>query len=112
MKSRSRVMTAGIGFCLAALLLRLYGIEFQSLWSDEGNSISLARRSLAQIVKETARDIHPPVYFWTLHFWVGLFGQSPLAVRSLSAVYGALLVGLTYVLGIHWFGARAAIIAA
>ena len=108
-----RAATAGwIGVLLVALLLRLYGLDIQSLWSDEGNSIALAQRPLARIAQETARDIHPPLYFWTLHVWVRLAGSSTVAVRALSALYGVLVVALTFVLGRRWFGRPAALVAA
>src|SRR5215213_2341166 len=97
---------------IVALALRLYAIERQSLWGDEGSSISLASRSLAQIVRDTANDAHPPLYFWVLHFWIRMFGTSVFAVRSLSALCGALMVSITYILGRRWFGHPAAVVAA
>jgi mannosyltransferase len=99
-------------FFIVALALRLYAIERQSLWGDEGSSISLASRSIAQIARDTANDAHPPLFFWLLHFWMGLFGTSVFAVRSLSAFCGALTVSITYLLGRRWFGQLAAVVAA
>lgn len=96
---------------VGALVLRLYGIENQSLWADEGTSVALAPRSLVRIAQDAAHDIHPPLYYWTLHAWVQGFGSSVFAVRSLSVVYGVLLVGVTYLLGVRWFGRAAALVA-
>jgi len=84
---------------LLALGLRLYRIQAQSLWNDEGTSIALAARDLAAITRGAANDIHPPLYYYVLHFWLALFGTSELAVRSLSALLGTLLVLLTFALG-------------
>lgn len=84
---------------LLALALRLYRIQAQSLWNDEGTSVALAARSLAAITAGAANDIHPPLYYYLLHFWMQLVGNSELAVRSLSALLGTLLVLLTYALG-------------
>lgn len=97
---------------LLALALRLYGIETQSLWADEGTSVALATRSFARIAQDAAHDIHPPLYYWTLHLWAQLAGLTVPAVRGLSALYGVLLVALTYILGRRWFGAPAAAVAA
>jgi mannosyltransferase len=72
--------------------LRFYQLGAQSLWSDEGNSAALASRSLSQITLDASHDIHPPLYYWLLHLWTGIFGTSETALRSLSALLGVLLV--------------------
>ena len=72
--------------------VRFFQLGTQSLWSDEGNSAALATRSLARISQDAANDIHPPLYYWLLHLWAGVFGHSEAGLRSLSAVLGLLLV--------------------
>jgi mannosyltransferase len=94
----------GLGFTLLlAALLRFYRLAGQSLWSDEGNSVSLAQAGLAEIASRTALDIHPPLYYWLLHGWMRIFGQSEVAVRSMSALAGVLLVAVIYRLGVRLF---------
>jgi mannosyltransferase len=95
-----------------ATALRFYRLDGQSLWADEGNSAALASRSLAQIARDAAHDIHPPLYYWLLHFWTGLFGTSEVALRSLSAVLGVLLVILIYRVGQRLWDGTAAVAAA
>jgi mannosyltransferase len=97
---------------LLAAALRFYRLAGQSLWSDEGNSVALAQAGLAEIAARTALDIHPPLYYWLLHFWMRLFGQSEVAVRSLSAVAAVLLVAVIYRLGARLFDRRAGLMAA
>jgi mannosyltransferase len=97
---------------LLAAALRFYRLAGQSLWSDEGNSVALAQAGLAEIAARTALDIHPPLYYWLLHFWMRLFGQSEVAVRSLSAVVAVLLVAVIYKVGTRLFDRRAGLIAA
>ncbi len=84
---------------LLAFGLRLYRIQSPSLWNDEGTSIALAERDLAAITQGAANDIHPPLYYYLLHFWIGLFGKSELAVRGLSAALGTWLVLCTFAVG-------------
>ena len=84
-----------------AAFLRFYRLDAQSLWADEGNSVSLAGRSLDLITAGAAHDIHPPLYYYLLHFWMRVFGSSEFAVRALSALLGTGLVYLTYLLGRH-----------
>ncbi len=94
-----------------ALALRLYRLDGQSLWNDEGTSVALAARDLATITRNAAQDIHPPLYYYALHFWVRLFGNSEVAVRSLSALYGALTVLVVCGLARRLYGRRVAIVA-
>jgi len=101
---------------LLAAFLRFYRLDAQSLWADEGNSVSLSGRSLDHITAGAAHDIHPPLYYYLLHFWMHVFGNSEFAVRALSALLGTALVYLTYLLGRHisnyWLGLIAAFLSA
>ncbi len=95
---------------LVALLLRFYRLNGQSLWADEGNSAALALRDLPTITRDAALDIHPPLYYYLLHFWVLVFGNSEIALRSLSALMGTALVLVSYLLGRALFNRRVAVI--
>ena len=101
---------------LLAAFLRFYRLDAQSLWADEGNSVSLSGRSLPYITAGAAHDIHPPLYYYLLHFWMLVFGNSEFAIRVLSALLGTGLVYLTYLLGRylsnHWLGLIAAFLSA
>ena len=96
---------------LLATLLRFYRLSNQSLWSDEGNSVALARRGFVEIAQRTAFDIHPPLYYWLLKIWIALFGDSEIGLRSLSVVLGIGLVVLIWLLGKRLFNPRIALIA-
>jgi 4-amino-4-deoxy-L-arabinose transferase-like glycosyltransferase len=95
-----------------AVFLRFYLLDGQSFWNDEGNSARIAERSLQLITAGAAGDIHPPLYYYLLHVWRGLFGSSEFALRSLSAVLGVLLVGLTYLSGRKAFSVGVGLLAA
>jgi len=101
-----------LAIILLALGLRLYRLDAQSLWNDEGTSVALAQRDLPTITRNAAGDIHPPLYYYLLHVWVRLVGPSEFAVRSLSALAGVALVGGTYLLGRRLFDPPTALIAA
>lgn len=107
----TRHLTAG-SVLLLAFALRFYRLGFQSLWSDEGNSIALAQSGFADIAARTALDIHPPFYYWLLKVWLALFGSSEFSARSLSAMLGVLLVAVVCRLGIRLFNHRPAGLAA
>ena len=92
-------MTAGAVLALLAFWLRLYRLDAQSFWYDEGISVALAPRSLATITISAAADIHPPLYYYFLHFWTALAGTSEFSARYLSVFEGVLLVVLVLALG-------------
>jgi len=87
-------------------------LDGQSLWYDEGTSVALAGRDLLTIARNAAADIHPPLYYYLLHAWVRLAGTSEIGVRSLSALIGVALTGLTYRLARRLFGVVPALLAA
>src|SRR5512141_1083507 len=97
---------------ILATALRWYRIDGQSFWNDEGNSARIAERSLQLITEAAAGDIHPPLYYYLLHFWRDVFGSSEIALRSLSALLGVLLVGLTFLIGHKVFSAGVGLLAA
>ena len=85
---------------LIGLGLRLYTIGSESLWLDEGFSVLAAKRPLRDIwFFVRATDVHPPLYYMILHFWIGWFGDSETALRMLSAIIGTLSLPLMYGLG-------------
>ncbi len=110
MKNRSALLATALLMLitLLALWLRLYRLDAQSLWYDEGFSVYLARMEVAEITARTAADIQPPLYYYLLHGWIGLFGDSEAAVRGLSALLGVLTVPLFYGLAWRLFGSRTA----
>ncbi|MBV9120982.1 MAG: glycosyltransferase family 39 protein, partial [Chloroflexi bacterium] len=79
-------------------------LGFQSLWYDEGSSLFLARQSLAAITRGAAADIHPPLYYYLLHFWLAGAGQSEFALRFLSLTSGVLTVALLILIARRLFG--------
>lgn len=101
-----------MGLLLLAFALRLYRLDAQSLWWDEGISLHLATSSLAHIVADRAANIHPPLYFFLLKGWVALAGSSAFSARLLSASASLLQVGVIYAVARRWLGRPTARIAA
>ena len=95
---RAAVVTAAVLLLitLLGLGLRLYRLDAQSLWYDEGFSVYLARMGLDEITARTAADIQPPLYYYLLHGWIKLWGDGEPALRSLSVLFGVLTVPLMY----------------
>lgn len=98
-----------------AVILRLSHIDFPSgLWSDEMFSYFMAKEPFPLgIIHELAtKDVHLPFYFFILHFWMNLFGDSDVALRSLSVLFGVLNVPIIYLLGKEIESEKTGIIAA
>jgi mannosyltransferase len=71
----------------ASALVSLTGSWIPSLWGDEAASIMSATRSLPSLFTMLGSvDAVHGAYYLGLHFWVELFGASPLSVRLPSAL--------------------------
>jgi len=89
-----------LSLILLAFGLRLYHLDYQSLWRDEMDAILFARGSLGGLVPLFVTPGHNgPLYYVLLHFWIRLVGDSEFAVRFLSLVCGVLAVPVVYLLG-------------
>jgi mannosyltransferase len=92
--------------------LRLSELNADSLWLDEASSIEFANHPPAGIIEATAKDVHPPLYYFALHYWMLLFGDSETAVRFLSALFGILALPVIYKVAAHLFDRSTGLLAA
>lgn len=100
------------GITTLGAVLRFWNISRSSIWHDEGYTMMLAPMSAWEIIWRTARDVHPPLYYLVLHFWMQLFGTSELAARGLSAVFLIAAIPVAYLLVRRLWNERAARLAA
>jgi mannosyltransferase len=101
------------GSCLLSWLLRLHALGQQSLWFDEALSVSQAQGSIPQLVADLAKnDVHPPMYFSLLHFWLLGAGDAEYPLRLLSAGCATLAVAACYALGTRLDGHRTGLLVA
>lgn len=101
-------MKRGLSFApylilLLGFVLRLYRLGANSLWYDETVSVVLAQSDLAELLRHTAGDIHPPFYYFLLHFWGRLAGWSEFSAAFLSLWFGVLLIAVVYRVAREWF---------
>ncbi len=96
---------------LLAFALRLYRLDTQSIWYDEGLSIYLAEQSPDQTIALSATTDHPPLHALLLGGWIRVAGNSGFSVRFLSVFFGVLVAALTYQLG-RKFNEQSGLIAA
>ena len=68
----------------------------QSLWRDEAFSVLVAEYSFIDIIKITANDYTPPLYYFLLKIWMMVFGRSEEAIRMLSFMFYLCTVWVGY----------------
>jgi mannosyltransferase len=81
-----------------ALAVGLYAwrLDVKNLWLDECASWDMATQSVRALIASTAADIHPPLYYLLLKGWMWWLGDSPIALRSLSALSSLASVWLMF----------------
>ena len=89
--------------------LALWNISGASIWFDEAFSAYIIHYNFLDIARYTATDVHPPFYYWVLKLWSIVFGDSELALRSMSVFFGAIAAVFGYVLVRRQFGRKAAL---
>ncbi|WP_083355869.1 glycosyltransferase family 39 protein [Pseudomonas antarctica] len=77
-----------------AASLRFYGLTASAIWGDEASSLLLSEYAAGDLWFHAAHDVHPPLYFFLLRGWIGLFGDGILSLRGMSAIPGVVAVGL------------------
>jgi mannosyltransferase len=97
--------------CVAAAL-RLWRLNRDELWFDEGFAALVALQPVPQLVSELVRDSSPPLYFLLLRAWTLMVGADPWSLRVLSVICGGLAIWGVFALGRQLFGCRAATAAA
>lgn len=90
--------------------LRLYGLDFQSLWQDEGLQYYVAtQNSIGELFHQT-RSFHPPLSFIINHLFL-LLGDSDSLLRLPSSLFGIASLPLLYILGRDLTSSREAVLA-
>lgn len=96
-----------------AVLLRLSFLSARPVWYDEAFAILFASKGPSAMLTGTltpvtggAADVHPLAYYWLLWAWMQIFGQTILAARLLSVIFGLGCVWLAYRLGKMLFSER------
>lgn len=95
--------------------LRCYKLDFQSPWIDEIFSLiqgnpNKTYKEIYYFIKKF--DPHPPLYYFSVHFFFGLLGDSVFSARLLSAIYGIAGLFAIYFLGKELSNKKTGLIAA
>jgi 4-amino-4-deoxy-L-arabinose transferase-like glycosyltransferase len=97
---------------LLAYALRLFNLEAQSLWFDEGVTLKLATSSPPDLIADRAANIHPPLYFIFMKGWAVLLGSEAFTGRYASVLFSLLQIPIVLAVARRWLGAAAGGLAA
>lgn len=109
--SKNKEYVFVIGITLIALVLRVIGMPLHfGLWLDELLGYHIANLSnIAEIVKYSFfTDLHAPVFFVVLHFWIKLFGNADWSLWMLPVLLSTACVPAGYVVAKKLFGTKTA----
>ena len=88
--------------------ISLFTITKSSFWFDEAYGAYLIHYNFIDIARYVATDVHPPLFYWLLKIWSMLFGNSELALRSMSVFFGGIAIVFGYLLTKRLFNKKAA----
>ena len=102
-----------IAVVLVGSALRLYNLGGESIWWDEAYAIRvMSQPAPLEIIHLSSLDNNPPLYYLLLHYWMLIAGDSEVAVRLPSAIFGALAVPLIWRIGVLLFDRGVGLLAA
>jgi hypothetical protein len=90
-------------------LLLLSNLDLLDPWGDEWFTITTVPQVVNEVVSAVAGNVHPPLYFVLLHYWIQLpWTLSPVAsMRAMSVVWALIATIVIYVLWLRrerpWF---------
>ena len=100
------------GFLAAAALISAAIFVFSGMtrpvWLDEANSVLISSRSFSGIIAALGLENNLPGYYFLLALWMRLFGDSEIALRTLSGLFYLAGCGGAFALGRRLIGDRRA----
>ncbi|MEO8498648.1 MAG: hypothetical protein ABI614_26605, partial [Planctomycetota bacterium] len=76
--------------CLVTGAVRCVGLMEPSFWFDEAMSWRTSTLPWDAMIRSLSRNTHPPLFFAVLKLWIGVFGESAAALRSMNIVIAML----------------------
>ncbi len=100
------------GLVVIAFLIATSDIQRESLWNDEAWTAWAVRSPyIRDTLQRVQADVHPPLYFLLLGVFGRFSGDSVLALRWPSALFGMVALASTYAVGKQLFDRRTGILA-
>jgi len=92
----ARETTLLIGVVVAGIGARLYQLGAESLWWDEAASWGFSQLPVHELWSSVPQyELNPPFYYTLLRIWSFVAGNSEVALRLPSAIFGAMTIPLS-----------------
>jgi len=107
-----------ISLTIFAVISRFYLIDDESLWLDEFDAAyAIAPRltwkeASSYFFSNKWTDHHPILYYLIMHYWINVFGNGELGLRSFSALMGVATIICTYYMARDLFDWRVGLVSA
>ncbi|HYW41366.1 MAG TPA: glycosyltransferase family 39 protein [Bryobacteraceae bacterium] len=101
--------------CLAITVsacCKIARLTSRELWLDETYTAFVATLPFPEVLRHTAGDMHPPLYWVLVWAWARLVGDGPAQLRLLSALLSLCASFGMLIVGRRFMGARAGCLAA
>lgn len=89
---------------LLGLVVRVPYLSSRSIWFDEASSWQTASFSLAEIPESLRFNVHMPLYYYLLKGWMAVAGDSLLALRGFSVLWGLVTIAGMFLFGRALYG--------
>jgi mannosyltransferase len=103
-----------IAVCVLAAVIRFATLGVQSFDFDESFTVGLVvNGSFGHMLRTIPKtESSPPLYYVLAWLWGKVFGLGPVGIRSLSALFGTLVVPVAFFIGKRFGSVRAGLYAA
>lgn len=101
---------AAVAFAAVLVVLNLLRIFDNNFWGDEAFTIRLAGMSVPEMLRATAEDVHPPLYYGIVQLFCKVFGYTGMVYHLASFVPYVIVIVLALTVIWKWFGMEASIL--
>ncbi len=93
-------------------ILKIWCLDRRDLAMDEPFTVFFAQADLPDLFIMLKSENNPPLFFLLLHFWIKIFGISPISVRFLPMIFSSLTAVIIYLTGRRYLTGRVGLVAA
>src|SRR3989338_5609139 len=89
-----------LAIVILAAALRIVALFYVGTYTfDDAFSVHFAQMDFGPMLGLIKDEVHPPLYFILLHFWLKLSGVGEIAPRLLALIFSLASLPLLYLLG-------------
>jgi mannosyltransferase len=99
-------------FLLIGTALRLYDLDFWSLWADEIHTLWRADRDIGGTIELVKNSPFPPLYYLFMNVWFKIFSVTDYLARLPSVIFSVGTFIVYYILVLNLFNRKVALISA